>query len=53
MDDNFYLTNTKYKELHEQLDYKYRHLLTDVVGDAIQHGIRVLAKSLNIEEPKK
>ena len=45
---NFYETNEKYKELHERLDFKDKYLLTDVVGEAIQYGINVLAKNLNI-----
>lgn len=49
LDTNFYKTNKKFKELHDKLDSKDWGLLTDVVGEAIQHGIKVLAESLNIK----
>ena len=43
---NFYTENEKYKKLKEKLEYEDKYLLTEIVNDAIQYGIDILASRM-------
>ena len=50
--DTFY-TNEKYLKLKKKLNFEDGQLLIDVIGEAIQFGIAVLAKELKIAREEK
>ena len=43
---NFYEEHKRYKELKEKLEYDLQNDLTDIIGDAIMHGMNKIEEVL-------
>lgn len=43
---SFYTENEKYKKLKEKLEHEDKYLLTEIVSEAVQYGIDILASRM-------